>query len=140
MIRILVFNAHPRYRRRRRRTQEAVRTVLRSEQCRQAELAVIFVNDRTMRALNTTYLNHRFPTDVLSFPLSPPSAPALEGEVYVNLDQARRQAPRFDATFRREIDRLVIHGTLHLLGYDDRSSRDRSRMTKAEERYLQRIA
>ncbi len=131
-----VANAHPRYRRRRKVIQEIIRRVLWKERRHHADLGIVFIDDRRMRILNATYLKHDFPTDVLSFPLSSPRARLLEGEIYVNLDQARRQAKEFSVTFRGEIYRLVIHGTLHLLGYDDHTPSTRHRMTRKEDLYL----
>lgn len=136
MMIIDVANAHPGYRRRRKVIQEIIRRVLKNERRRQADLGVVFIDDRRMRSLNAAYLKHNFPTDVLSFPLSSPHARLLEGEIYVNLDQARRQAREFSVTFANEVHRLVIHGTLHLLGYDDRTTTTRLRMTRKEDLYL----
>ncbi|HUN66212.1 MAG TPA: rRNA maturation RNase YbeY [Bacteroidota bacterium] len=138
MMRITVGNAHPSHRRRSGDVRRLVHSVLRGEHCRAADVGVIFINDRRMRTLNRQYLHHTYTTDVLSFPLSDRTADCLEGEVYVNLDQARRQAAEYHVSFRQEIARLMIHGTLHLLGYDDSTLRLRERMTRRENRYLQR--
>lgn len=89
-----------------------------------------------MVRLNTAYLRHRYATDVLSFPLSGRGDTMLEGEVYVNLDQARRQAREYKVTMRNEAARLVIHGMLHLLAYDDKRPDDRRVMKRMEEKYL----
>lgn len=92
-----------------------------------------------MIRLNTAYLRHRHPTDVLSFPLSDHPERMLEGEVYVNLDQARRQARRHRITLKNEAARLVIHGVLHLLDYDDGTLDDKREMTRLEDAYLQAV-
>ncbi len=138
MIRILVSNAHPRYRRRRAPVRSLVRSVLGDR--RTGEIGVVFVNDSAMRSLNVKYLNHRYPTDVLSFPLSPPGSSLLEGELYINLDQARRQAAEYGVSLNNEVSRLVIHGLLHLLGYEDRTKAGKTRMTSAEDKWLSVIA
>jgi rRNA maturation RNase YbeY len=94
-----------------------------------------------MVGLNRKYLKHRTPTDVLSFSLSGQrlrDGEKLEGEVYVNLDQARRQAGLFHESIRNEVARLVIHGILHLVGYDDASMRQKKAMTRLEDAYLGR--
>ena len=78
------------------------------------------------------YLNHDYATDVISFPLE--NGAVLEGEVYVNLDRARAQARVYGVSFSNEVARLVIHGTLHLVGYDDSTEKKAERM-KAEEDY-----
>ena len=73
-------------------------------------------------------------TDVISFPLEEGSN--LEGEVYVNLDRARQQAKEFQVTVPAEVARLVIHGTLHLVGYDDTTLRKAAVMKKREDAHV----
>jgi rRNA maturation RNase YbeY len=138
MIRVRVFNAHPRFRERCAGISHFARSVLRGEGGRNAELNIIFIGDRAMLRLNGTFLRHYYQTDVISFPLAEHPA-AMEGEVYVNLDQARRQARRYRETIRSEVARLVAHGVLHLAGYRDHSVPERRAMNKREEVYLKRI-
>lgn len=88
-----------------------------------------------MIALNSTYLRHRYTTDVLSFSLNE-HANALDGEVYVNLDQARRQAKEYSVSEREERKRLVVHGVLHLTGYEDTTVKQREEMHQHENIYL----
>jgi rRNA maturation RNase YbeY len=64
----------------------------------------------------------------------------LEGEVYVNVDRARTQARRYGVSTANEVVRLVVHGTLHLAGYDDRRVRDREQMRAREDFYTERFA
>jgi rRNA maturation RNase YbeY len=136
MKKISVFNAHPRYRRRREETIRLVRRVLSVERCPRAEIGIVFVNDKKMVELNGTYLHHYYTTDVLSFPFEDSSHGSLEGEVYVNLDQAKRQAAQYKVALAEEARRLVIHGVLHLVGYDDVTRRQQNAMRKLEDRYL----
>ncbi len=132
---IRVFNAHPRYRLRHGSTIALVRRVLRGEKVDRAALNIIFIQDRMMIALNSTYLRHRYTTDVLSFSLNE-HANALDGEVYVNLDQARRQAKEYSVSEREERKRLVVHGVLHLTGYEDATVKQREEMHQQENIYL----
>jgi probable rRNA maturation factor len=97
-------------------------------------LSLVLIDRHRCRRINERFLGHRFETDVLSFPLEP--RPRLEGEVYVNLDRAATQARRYEVTFGNEVARLAVHGTLHLLGYDDHRPADTRRMKAAEERYV----
>ncbi len=138
MIRVRVFNAHPRFRERCAVISRYARSVLRSEGSPEADVNIVFVGDRTMLRLNGTFLRHFYQTDVISFPLSEPTG-GLEGEIYVNLDQARRQARQYRATISSEVARLVVHGVLHLAGYRDRSASDRKNMRAMENRYLERL-
>ncbi|MBI1804458.1 MAG: rRNA maturation RNase YbeY [Ignavibacteriae bacterium] len=139
MIRIHAFNAHPKHRIRHREIIPLVRGVLKGEHRTWADMNIVFVADKRMRALNGQYLQHRYTTDVLSFQLTEPQSKTLEGEVYVNLDQARRQARLYNVTLQCEVARLIVHGILHVVGYDDKTKRQKDRMTRMENQYLLRM-
>ena len=139
MIRTHVFNAHSKHKIRCRETIGVARRVLTGECRMRAEINIVFVTDKRMSVLNCEYLGRRYATDVMSFPLSDADAKTLEGEVYVNLDQARRQAREYDESFRNEVARLIIHGILHLAGYNDRTRRQKDQMTRMENLYLRRM-
>lgn len=114
--------------------------VLRGER-RRAEVAVTFLGPVRMRALNREHLGHDHPTDVISFALSAPDG-SLVGDVYVCRSVAAKQAKRLGVPLRQELIRLVVHGTLHVLGYDhpEGEERVRSPMWKTQERYVARLA
>lgn len=137
MIAVSVINAHPFRRAPLRRIARLVRATLRSERIGRAMVSVVMVDSRRIRRINRRYLAHDFVTDVISFPLEP--RPRLEGEMYVNLDRARSQAREFGVTVWNEVVRLVVHGTLHLAGYDDRSARTADRMRRRQEFLVARI-
>jgi probable rRNA maturation factor len=134
MVRVTVVNAHRRHRIRGEFVRQSVRLVLRGEGHGSAMISVVFIDGRRCRELNRKYLQHDYATDVISFPLE--EAENLEGEIYVNLDGAREQARRYKVSFRNELTRLIVHGTLHLIGYDDRRVRDAQRMKRREEEYV----
>jgi probable rRNA maturation factor len=134
MIRVYVSNGHPRYRVRHAQIKRYVTRTLRDGRQGRATVGVVFLDSRAMRTLNRRYLRHDRTTDVISFRLE--SGANLEGEVYVNLDRARTQSREYEVSFANEVARLVIHGTLHLLGYDDRTNRLRSVMKREEDRQL----
>jgi len=139
MIRVDSFNDHPGRRVRHEDVRRTAAAVVRTEGRRHADLRLVFTNDTRMRTLNTRWLGHRRTTDVLTFPFEDRSAEMLEGEIYVNLDQARRQAARERVSERSEISRLVIHGVLHLLGYDDASPSQKKVMSGKEDEYLRSL-
>jgi len=86
---------------------------------RDRELHVSVVGDGTIRRLNMRYLRHRGATDVLAFDLAAPGPSRLLGEVIVSADTASRQAKQVGVSVALELDLLVIHGILHLAGWDD---------------------
>jgi probable rRNA maturation factor len=138
MITVSVINAHPIRRVPVRRTARLVRGALRGEGIRRASVTVIFVDSRRIRRFNRRYLAHDFVTDVITFPLE--ESPDLEGEIYVNLGRARTQAKAYGLSVWNEIVRLVIHGTLHLVGYDDRSGRAAARMRRRQEMLVEQLS
>ena len=118
------------------RTADAVRAVLRGER-RRATVSVTFVGRDRMRSLNQRYKGSARATDVLAFPLPPPGG-GLAGDVYICVWRAREQARVHRVTAREELLRLVVHGTLHVLGWDhpEDDSRDQSDMWRRQERYV----
>jgi probable rRNA maturation factor len=115
--------------------QEAVRVVLRGESVDRANVSVAIVDDATMHVLNRKYLRHDYATDVLSFLLSATDE-SLDGEVIVSADTAASEAIQYAWSMADELLLYVIHGTLHLVGYDDASEPDRAAMRTKEREYL----
>jgi rRNA maturation RNase YbeY len=111
-----------------------ITSVLKKEDTEESELNLIFVDDNYIKKLNTTYLKHRWVTDVISFPLN--QGTPVEGETYICTDQAKRQAKEYLTSFKEEVRRLIIHGVLHLIGYTDRSKKSREIMRSLENKYL----
>ncbi len=105
-----------------------------------SSISLSFVRDPKIRELNREYRGMDKPTDVLSFPLVEPDdayagGERLLGDIVISIDTARRQAADYDAPIDREVQRLLIHGVLHLLGHDHMEPGERQAM-EAEERRL----
>ena len=100
-------------------------------------LAIVFTHSRSIRKMNREFLKHDYATDVIAFPLGEDGG--VEGEIYINLDAARKQAREYDVTYTQESRRLLIHGALHLLGYDDTSLRGKKKMSAREDMYLEMV-
>jgi probable rRNA maturation factor len=97
-------------------------------------LSIVLVNDREMARLNKQFHHTPGPTDVLSFDYGD-----AEGEVIVSVDHAYAQARRYRTTPARELALYVVHGILHLQGYDDHTPAQRRRMHAAERRLLAKL-
>ena len=125
----------------RERTQKIVHAVLRSEKVRNALVSITFVDKRTMARLNKTHLGHAGPTDVISFGFTRPAATdPVVGDIYVCPDVARDNARGRGEPVRREMARLIVHGTLHILGYDHPDEdRETSDMWRTQERLVARL-
>ena len=102
-----------------------------------AHVDIAVVGDGEIRRLNARYRRVRRRTDVLAFPLEAPAAPGqLLGQLVVSADTARRQARRLGVPLALELDLLVTHGTLHLVGYDDRDPVEADLMHRREREIL----
>lgn len=119
------------------RLRRTARLVLRALGVADHEVSLALVGDRRIRALNGRYRGVRARTDVLAFPLAGP-APVL-GEVVISVETARRQARRLGHSLAQELDLLVIHGLLHLVGYDDRDPGEARLMHARELELLSRL-
>ncbi len=104
--------------------------------CEKEEVNIVFVNNRFIRELNRKYRQVDLPTDVLCFDLSEPSSKESTGEIYISLERAAEQAQQYGVSLQNEVARLVVHGLLHLVGYDDQSDADREVMRQKTEEYL----
>jgi probable rRNA maturation factor len=106
------------------------------------EVSVLFTNDKTIHQLNLDYRGKDKPTDVLSFPQDETLAKAVHspslGDLVISVQTARRQAREFGVSYRNEIERLLIHGLLHLAGYDHEkvSAKKAQQMRRAERSIL----
>ncbi|HXG68029.1 MAG TPA: rRNA maturation RNase YbeY [Blastocatellia bacterium] len=104
----------------------------------EASATIAFVRDRRMRELNAAYRGKDRTTDVLSFPAGPgPAEPHYLGDVVISTDTALRQAEQAGHSFEREVSELVIHGVLHLCGYDHET--DNGEMNRLERRLRRRL-
>lgn len=118
----------------------AAETVMRGEKIK-GDAGIVVVDERSIRRLNRQYLNHDYVTDVISFPLRDETNPAdnMFGEVVVNAYRASREAKRRGTAMRRELLLYVVHGLLHLCGYDDDTASNAAAMRERENHYLKKI-
>jgi probable rRNA maturation factor len=124
------------------RVRAACELVLRAERIRDALVSIAFISDRRMGALNRVHLGHAGTTDVISFGFAPtPAGSGLVGDIYISPAQARTNAIAHGESIRAELLRLVVHGTLHVLGHEHPVDADRyeSPMWQRQERLLRRV-
>lgn len=118
------------------RIKQAVELALHRHRCSRAEVHLALVDDATIAELNARYRHRAGPTDVLSFDLAESGAQMLEGQVVVSLDAARREARQRNHSLEAEVLLYCLHGTLHLLGYDDVEAEEARRMHQVEDGLL----
>lgn len=125
--------------------RQLIRHVLAAEEATPVHLSVVLAGHELVRRLNQKYLDHDYNTDVLSFSLqtgpglSDAENEGVEGEVYVDLDTAAERHEEFDTSFEQETCRYVVHGVLHLLGYDDATESGQETMRQKEDQYLDAV-
>lgn len=102
---------------------------LRAEK-RKMDLSVLITDDRRIRRINKRFLDHDFATDVVSFDT---------GDIVISADYAKSYASKNGLPFRQELARYLVHGILHLLGYDDKKRADHARMHARQEAILRKI-
>ncbi|HQU45328.1 MAG TPA: rRNA maturation RNase YbeY [Pirellulales bacterium] len=117
------------------RLRAAVAGVLSGEGIAEGEISLAVVDDPVIHALNRRWLDHDEPTDVLSFVLERAEG-YVEGEIIVSADTARARAGEFDWSADDELLLYVVHGALHLAGYDDKEPADQETMRERERHYL----
>jgi probable rRNA maturation factor len=117
----------------------AIEAVLADERIATAEIGVLLTGDAEIHRLNREYLGHDSPTDVISFPLSDDATTKLEGELVVSLETAARVAGEHGWSLAAETLLYIVHGMLHLCGYDDLSDEVRPKMRQREREILSRL-
>ena len=123
------------------RTRELVELTMSAEKIRDAMISIAFVGKKAIAALNKDYLSHSGPTDVISFGMRrDKSVSAVIGDIYICPEVAARNAKRLKISVRHEIERLVVHGSLHVAGneHPDDESRTSSPMWRKQEKILAR--
>lgn len=125
--------------------QRAAAITLEGEGIERAAVSIVVVDDPSIEQLNRRYLNHDYATDVLSFRLDDDHRPleaeqrVLEGEVIVSAEMAQRRCGEFGWSAECELVWYVVHGVLHLCGWNDQTGEQRDQMERRQQHYLQRL-
>ncbi len=115
--------------------KDALEAVLSGEQVLCNYINVVFMTSDDLRTMKKQYFNLDVYTDVISFNLNDPDDP-LEGELYLSFEQITENAGKFRTDPRSELYRVLIHGCLHLCGYEDDTTSQKTMMTSLENKYL----
>lgn len=138
---VFIANAHPSIEVDQSRVRQVALAVLRKEGWGDGGVNIILATDADLVDLNSRYRGLGRLTDVLAFQMGEDEHPAPEekviGEVYISLDRAQQQAREYEVNLAEEVDRLVIHGLLHLCGYDHQDDNDARLMKAKEEGFLE---
>jgi rRNA maturation RNase YbeY len=110
-----------------------IQTIL-NEHHSPGEISFNFCSDNYLLKVNKTYLAHDFFTDIITFDLSENGE--ISGDVYISIDRVHENSVSLNTTFHVELNRVIIHGVLHLCGYKDKTKRHQGEMRKKEDHYL----
>ena len=109
--------------------------ILDSEDNTEATISVIFSKQNNLNKLKLEFFSLNHDTDVIAFNLEDKDS-SLDGEVYISIDDVLLNAKKYNQTFNNECKRIIIHGVLHLIGYEDDTSNDKKIMNNIEEKFL----
>ena len=113
---------------------DIIEKVIRTEKMYPDDLIFIITVDKEIRRINKEFLNHDYYTDVIAFDYN--EGNILRGEVYISLETVKRNSIRYKVSLREELIRVMIHGTLHLCGYDDKNYYEREIMFQKGESWI----
>ena len=116
-----------------------VSVVMKSEDIKTAEILLIFTTDNVLMELKKEYFNQEHYTDVIAFRLNDYDEYKVEGEIYISVPQVSKNAKQYNQAFNKELSRIIIHGSLHLLNYKDKTPQEKIKMTEKEDYFLNKI-
>jgi probable rRNA maturation factor len=103
-----------------------------------SSLSISFISSNKLREINEQFLNHNYNTDILTFNYSNKQK-EIDGEILISFEEARSNAKKFNVNYGKELTRLVIHGVLHLLNFDDTDSLSKKIMKKEENKLINKF-
>lgn len=101
------------------------------------EINYIFTSDEYLLSINKEYLSHNYFTDIITFNYCEENV--INGDIYISVDTIKNNSARFDVTFLEELHRVMIHGVLHLVGFNDHTDEEKKVMREKENYYLDRL-
>ncbi|MBA4407860.1 MAG: rRNA maturation RNase YbeY [Bacteroidota bacterium] len=114
-----------------------IKNVIVSEGKSVGDISFIFCSDSYLLEVNNKYLDHDYYTDIITFGYVKDNL--IQGDIFVSVDRVKENAGTYNTSFENEIQRILIHGVLHLLGYKDKSKKDKYIMTSKEDIYLKML-
>ena len=118
----------------RRLNNRWLKLVAESEIRRLGDISIIFCSDKKILEVNLEYLQHDYYTDIITFDYC--EGDRLNGDLFISIDSVKENASYYGVEFSEELNRVIVHGILHLIGYDDHSEKDKKLMRQKENYYL----
>lgn len=117
-----------------RLTSKWLKFVAHNEARRLGDISIIFCSDQYILDVNRKYLNHDYYTDIITFDYC--EGDLLSGDLFISIDSVRENAAFYGTAFENELNRVIVHGVLHLIGYDDHTEEEIALMRSKEDFYL----
>jgi len=117
-----------------RKSTRWIKSTILSEGKRVGDISFIFCSDNYLLEVNKTYLDHDYFTDIITFDYV--EGMLINGDIFISVDRVLDNSVEFKTTFENELNRILIHGVLHLVGYKDKNKKDKLLMTAKEDFYL----
>ena len=114
-----------------------LKSVVKNENKSIGKISVIYVDDNYLLDINIKYLKHNYFTDIITFNYN--QGLNISGDLYISIDTIKSNAEFYDTNFKNELLRVIVHGVLHLLGYNDCEESEKIVMREREDFYLNRI-
>jgi rRNA maturation RNase YbeY len=116
------------------KAKEIIREIIAKERKTSGELSFVITNDERLKEINIEFLKHEYYTDVITFNYN--EKDVINGEIYISLDRVKENAINYNVSLEEELMRVIIHGVLHLVGYDDNNDEKKSEIRKMEDYWL----
>jgi probable rRNA maturation factor len=120
-----------------RKALKVIEKVIRKEEKISGDLNFVITNDENLKHINLQFLKHDYNTDVITFNYN--NEKVINGEIYISIETVQKNAINYNVSLKQEIHRVIIHGVLHLLGYDDKTEKQRDTIRRMEDMWLQLI-
>ena len=114
-----------------------VHSVITSVNKETGNINFIFTSDKYLLKINKEYLSHKYYTDIITFNYC--ENEIISGDIFISIETVKNNSSRFNITIIEELHRVIIHGILHLLGFDDQSDEEKAVMREKENYYLERL-
>lgn len=112
-------------------------STIRNEKKSVGEINYIFTSDKYLLSVNKQYLSHNYFTDIITFNYCQENV--INGDIFISIETVKNNSKRFGVTYLNELYRVMIHGILHLIGYDDQNEEQKAEMREKENFYLERL-
>ena len=121
----------------RREVSNWIKSIAYSHNKKIGEIACVFCSDEKILGINVQYLNHNYYTDIITFDYS--EGDIISGDLFISLDTVRSNAGKYGTDYNEELCRVIIHGILHLCGFNDKSAEDEKMMRQKEDEALKQL-